>query len=75
MRNPARIPGLRIGLQQVAAKVGAMRRREFVNTISSMRITFGPDKDRANQALGDCFAWYSRIAPMDAASSACTRRI
>ena len=50
MRKPARIPELRIGLQQVAAGVIAGGRRVFVSTISSMRITFDPDKDRANQA-------------------------
>ncbi len=50
MRNRTRIPGLRIGLQQVAAGIIAGRRCVFVSTISGMQITFDPDKDRANQA-------------------------
>ena len=72
MRNPARIPELRIGLQQVAAGVIAGRRRVFVSTINAMRITFDPDKDRANQAkhglslsLAELMDWGGLLAKPD----------
>ncbi len=81
MRNPARIPELRIRLQQVAAGVIAGWRRVFVSTISAMQITFDPDKDRANQAkhgvslsLAERMDWGGLLAKPDsgASTASCT---